>query len=335
MKYSLAKIAKELGVSKSAVSLVINGKAREARISTELEETIKNFCKEVNYVPNIHAQRINQKFVRNIGFLVNQSVKVDDNNPFADYNINGIFGGIVLEAESERCRVSVQLYNSDIDENRVFEWLRSSEIDGLIYYGISIPDKWRKIFVDENRYVVGIGIEPDEKIASVNTDNFTSSYNLTRHLISEGRRSFVYLAGMENSFVAEERRRGFLAACMECEISLDNVKVFYANFSEQLAEKVIAENKFLPDAVVCANDDMAIGAMKALKKLGVNVPEQVAVAGGDDISIAKYFSPSLTTFSNNQHELGRLAAQTVINMIKGDKPKNIIISGDLIIREST
>lgn len=335
MKYSLAKIANELGVSKSAVSLVLNGKAREARISTELEETIKNFCKEVNYVPNIHAQRVNQEFVKNIGFLINQNVKIDNQNPFADYNINGILGGIVLEAESEKCRVSVQLYSSETDEDRVFEWLRSREIDGLVYYGMSIPDSWRKIFADENRFVVGIGIEPDNKISSVNTDNFTSSSNLTRHLISCGRNKFVYFAGIDGSFVAEERKRGFLSACMECGVDSDNVTVVSANFSEQLAEKIMLERKFDADAVVCANDDMAIGVLKALRKLNINVPEQIAVAGGDDINIAKYFSPSLTTFSNNQYELGRHAARVVIKMIKGESPENIIIPGDLLIREST
>ncbi len=335
MKYSLAKIANELGVSKSAVSLVLNGKARQARISTELEKTIKEFCDKVNYVPNIHAQRINQKFVRNIGFLINQGLMVDENNPFADYNINGIFGGIVLEAELEKCRVSVQLYNADVDENRVFEWLRSSEIDGLIYYGMSIPDKWRKTFADENRYVVGIGIEPDDKMSSVNTDNFTSSSNLTRHLISQGRKKFLYLSGIDGSFVAEERKRGFLSACMECGINKADIKFVSANFSEQIAEKIILEMKLDVDAIICANDDMAIGVLKALKKLNIAVPAKIAVAGGDNISIAKYFSPSLTTFSNNQLELGKAAARTVIKMTKGEKKENVIIPGELIIREST
>ena len=84
MKYSLAKIAEELGVSKSTVSFVLNGKARQARISAEMEKQIKDFCREVNYVPNIHAQRINRRLAGNIGFLVKQSLILDADNPFAD-----------------------------------------------------------------------------------------------------------------------------------------------------------------------------------------------------------------------------------------------------------
>ena len=135
MNYSLNKIAKELGLSKATVSLVLSGKARKNRISEEVEKRVKAFCAEVNYVPNIH-------------------------------------GGIVLAAENIGCRVSVQLYTDDMDESRVFDWLRNHEIDGLIYYGLDMPEEWKKTFLEEGRHVVGIGTEPDENILGVNTDNF-------------------------------------------------------------------------------------------------------------------------------------------------------------------
>ena len=127
MDYSLNKIAKELGLSKATVSLVLSGKAKKARISEDVEKKVKDFCKEVNYVPNIHAQRVNSKFSGNIGFLIKRGIRVDFNNPFDDYNINSIMGGIVLAAEKIGCRVPVQLYTDDMDESRVFEWLRNHE----------------------------------------------------------------------------------------------------------------------------------------------------------------------------------------------------------------
>jgi len=108
MDYSLNKIAKELGLSKATVSLVLSGKAKKARISEEVEKKVKDFCKEVNYVPNIHAQRVNSKFSGNIGFLIKRGIRVDFNNPFDDYNINGIMGGIVLDYNNTQINASVK-----------------------------------------------------------------------------------------------------------------------------------------------------------------------------------------------------------------------------------
>ena len=99
MAYSLNKIANELGLSKTTVSLVLNGKTEQARISAGVEKTVKDFCKKVNYVPNIHAQRINSHLAKTVGFLVNQGVRIGNDNPFHDQNISAIMGGMVLAAE--------------------------------------------------------------------------------------------------------------------------------------------------------------------------------------------------------------------------------------------
>lgn len=335
MDYSLNKIAKELGLSKATVSLVLSGKARKNRISEEVEKKVKAFCDKVNYVPNIHAQRVNSKFSGNIGFLIKRSIRVDLNNPFDDYNINGIMGGIVLAAENIGCRVSVQLYTDDMDESRVFDWLRNHEIDGLIYYGLDMPEEWKKTFLEEGRHVVGIGTEPDENILSINTDNFEASARLTKQLIESGKKKFMYLSGIDNTFVSDERKRGFLSALKENGIAFEDKNMINAEFSEIVAEKKIKEKYKDADAIVCANDDMAIGVLKALKSLGIDVPKDVAVAGGDNIAISRYVSPSLTTFDNKQHELGASAVETVIKMIKGKKAENVILSTDIIVREST
>ena len=335
MGYSLTKIAQELGLSKATISLVLSGKAHHARISEELEQKIKKFCEKVNYVPNIHAQRINQKYVKTIGFLINRSVKIDIDNPFADSNISGITGGIVLAAEAVDYRVSIQLYNPEMNENKVFDWLRNHEIDGLIYYGLNIPDEWRKTFIEEKRHVVGIGIEPDSKIASVNVDNFDASAKLTKYLIKQGRKDFLYVAGIQDSYVAIERQNGFLTALKEYSFNMIVDNFIVADYSEAIAEEKMFKAVPDVDAIVCSNDDMAIGVLKALKRHNIDVPKQIAVVGADNINIGEYFCPSLTTFDNKPKELGEVAFKTLIKMIKGGKPKNTVIPSELIIRESS
>lgn len=335
MGYSLSKIANELGLSKATVSLILSGKARQARISEELEQNVKEFCRKVNYVPNIHAQRINQRYVKTIGLLIDRRVKIDSDNPFSDPNISGITGGIVLAAEAVDFRVSIQLYKPEMDENKVFNWLRNHEIDGLIYYGLNIPNEWRKIFIEEERHIVGICIEPDNKIASVNINNFEITQKLTRYLIEQGRKNFLYVAGIQGSYVAEERQKGFMSALKEYNLGFQRDNLIVADYSETIAEEKILNIAPQVDAIVCANDDMAIGVLKALKKMNIDVPEKIAVAGADNIIVGGYFSPSLTTFDNKPRELGEAAFNCLLKMIKGGKPENTIIPSELIIREST
>lgn len=333
MKYSLAKIAAEMGVSKSTVSFVVNGKAKEARISAEVESKILEFCRKVNYVPNIHAQRINRHFAGNIGFLVDRSLRADSDNPFSDYNINAILGGVILGAEAENCRVCVQLYKDGMDENLVFDWLRSNEIDGLIYYGLEIPDAWKEVFKSEKMSVAGINTTPDLYISSVNTNNFEASREITTHIINRGRKHFLYLSGLDGSFVSDERKNGFLSACNENGIS--DYKVLSARYLESEAYKIVYSHDFTEtDAIVCANDDMAIGAILALKDRGIAVPERVSVAGGDDIITGKYLSPSLSTFSNSHHSLGLEAVKCVISMAKGEGSKTVIVPHKILLRKS-
>lgn len=334
MKYSLAKIADELGVSKATVSLVLNGKARKARISADVEQRIKNFCREVNYIPNIHAQRINRKFAKNIGFLVNQSARRYETNPFSDYNVSEIMGGIALAADDKDFRVTVQLYDGNMDESRVFDWLRNHEIDGLIYYGMDMPEKWIDVFVEEQRNVVGIGIRPHESISGVNINNFECAKRLTESIISSGRTKLMYISGIDGSYVSDERKNGFLTACAENGITLDEASVISAEFSEKLAENAVLENSLDVDAIICANDDMAIGVLKALKKIGVDVPGKIAVAGADNIVLGQYFTPSLTTFSNMQRELGIAAFDCLMRMINGGKNESIVLKSCTVERES-
>ena len=142
MKYSLDKIAKELGISKSTVSLILNGHAAERRISAELEKTVKDFCDKVGYVPNINAKRASSKYVKNVGFLINQNLLSTGHNPFSDQNTSEITGGIVSAATNEGFRVTIQFCNEDTDESEILEWLRNREIDGLIYYAYSFDESW-------------------------------------------------------------------------------------------------------------------------------------------------------------------------------------------------
>lgn len=336
---SLAKIAKELGVSTGTVSLVLNGKARQGRISREQEDRIKTYCRAVNYLPNIHARRLNSKFVHNIGILLDQYTGISEENPFEDYNTAQIVGGIAVAADHSDYRFSVQIYYPNTNERKVFDWFRNREIDGLVYYGVKMPEFWIRVFLEEKRKVVGIGIPPIEGIGSVNINNFELAQEQVKSLIAKGIRHFLYFRGTRVSYPGEERFRGFKAALDEAGIFFPDIDILQAEFREETAYDTVLQldrdRLGQTDAIICANDYMAIGVIRALKELNFAIPGRIAVAGGDNISLAPHQVPSLSTYDNLPMELGKKAFGHLLKMLNGTAPENIVVPSRPVWREST
>ena len=333
MVYSLEKIAKEFHISKTAVSLILNGKAAENRISPELEAEVKEFCEKVNYRPNIHARRMCSKIVRNIGLLINEAMLVDCENPFSDQVISEITGGAVLAAAEKDFRVTIQLYNESSDEDKMFEWLRNKEIDGLIYYGYTANKDWMRSFLSEKRCIVGIGIEPTEGVTSVNINNQEMMKALTDLIVQRGRKKYAYLAGADG-YVSNERFMGMSDSLKEHDIPFDEKNIICADFSEKKAYELLKNREIDFDALVCANDDMAFGALCALKERGFNIPKDISIVGADNIRIASCTEPKITTMDNRNTELGKKAVYELLELIDGKKPRAVFIDSQIIMHDS-
>ncbi len=335
MSYSLNKIAKELDLSKTTVSLVLNGKSESARISKDVEKKVKDFCEQVHYSPNIHAQRINKKYVKNIGFLVDKNLIIDNKNPLSDSNISEIIGGAIIAAEKVGYRVTLDLFYHQMDEKKVFEWFRTREIDGLIYYGLSLPEHWMETFLAEERKVVGIDIAPCQGVSTVNVDNFSVSKELTLCILESGRKNILYLDGVQHSYVGKQRREGYIAALNEKDMSVSDAMIVNCEFSEKIAYKKVSEilskNNSI-DTIVAANDMMAMGAISAVKELGI---ENIVITGMDNIPLSQYTHPSLTTIDNMNYERGEKAFKLLLDMIKNKKKvDNVLLKSRIIRRES-
>lgn len=256
-RYSLTKISRELGVSKAAVSLALSGKARRVGVSEELEKRILDFCRKVDYQPNIHARRLNSKLVRNIGILLER---------FEEGATALMLSGIVEAADRAGFRVTIQIYRPEQHESIAFDWLLNREIDGVIFYGLELPESWQARFLSEKWPVIGVGIAPGSGIPSVNVNNFTATYTLTGSLIRQGCREFHYMAGTEGSYPSRERERGFRAALREAGLLFPENRMHVAGFSRERAQEITFEllgrNQLQPgSAVVCATDLLAIGTI--------------------------------------------------------------------------
>lgn len=340
-KYSLATIAAELGVSKAAVSLAVNGKGRQAGLNAESERRILEFCRQVNYQPNIHAQRMNRRLVKNIGLLLFHSPEVGAANPFSEYNTAEIVGGVSQAATPAGYRFTVQLYRPDMDAADIFNWFRSREIDGLIYYGFKLPPDWVEVFRAEKRLAVGIGTDPADDLPCVNIDNFAMAAGLAEHLIGQGVRQFFYLGGIPTSYVARQRHAGFRQTLEKHRIDFPADRCIYCHFNEELARqtalRLIEEGKLTTGcAVVCANDAMAIGVHRALKERGLDVPGTVKLTGGDNIPLGRYLEPPLTTFDYLAFQQGEAAFNLLRQLIATEDPgpAGVMLQSRVIIRAS-
>ena len=336
---TLLQIAKEVGVCKATVSLVLNGKARQHHISEATIRTVEEYCRSINYRPNIHAIRMGRKIVGNVMFLLNTGDGYSRTNSFSDYNVAQITGGIAHEARKAGCSLSVRIFEPGMDGEIIFDCFRNHEIDGMIYYGMTIPDAWMQVFQHEHCKVVGIGIRPQDGVSTVNINNRQISRILTEQLIRRGCRKFFYFSGTADSYPGTERYAGFREALASHRIPWLEKNCFAGNFDERTAGSMMAEfiarKKPLPDAVVCANDGMAIGVIRALRQHGISIPQRVAVTGGDNIMLADYLSPSLTTFDNRAETMGAEAFRLLSRQINdGSGIQNLILPSEIVRRES-
>lgn len=336
---TLAQIAKDVGVSKATVSFVLSGKAKQHHISPETTRAVEEYCRAANYRPNIHAVRMSSKIVGNVMFLLNTGDRYSRTNSFSDYNVAQITGGIAHEARKAGCALSVRVLEPGMDEDVIFDSFRSREIDGMIYYGTTLPNKWIRVFKQEQCKVIGIGIRPQQGISTININNRETAGTLVKALIEDGRRRFLYFAGSRDSYPGEERYAGFRDTLDSHRISWSEDHCFEGNFDEQTASRImeeyIAGKQPLPDAVVCANDSMAIGVIRALRDHGISIPGQVAVTGGDDIMVSNYITPSLTTFDNLAEAMGAEAFRLLSRQINGESDmQDLVLQSRIVRRES-
>jgi len=173
---------------------------------------------------------------------------------------------------------------------------------------------------------------------AVSAENFNSARALTEHLLAHGRRRLSFVGDPEGSPDVQERYLGFIEALSTSDTSVVGpiVKVGFRERSGADVAAQVLSHPTMPDALVCANDELALSTMKALQHSGVRIPEDIAIVGWDDVMTARYVSPSLTTVRQPLYELGRAAATRLHERIAGAPtvPEPLILPTELVLRTS-
>lgn len=345
MNVTLKDIAREAKVSISTVSRIINDdKTKPASLKTA--ERVWRIVRELGYVPNQNARNLvfNQENpgeglkTKALGCIFT-SIRDDYNDPF----FSAITRGIQTEAAKRGYVIGYAYSSCSMTHSALYNNLTSNPVDGAIVMGRFNMDFLQflrnniKNLVYTGLNYVGGGF--DEVIC----DAYRAAQTGVEHLIALGHQKIGYLGSIPGrdavDVLNEHRFAGYRAALERQRIPYNEAYVKNIELATETAYRGMQEllsRKELPTAIFCANDLVAIGAMKAIHEGGLKIPEDIAVIGIDDIDLAAYVRPALSTVRVPKEELGKFAVKILIDRIEGEHKLAVRLDlpFELIVRES-
>lgn len=295
-------VAKATGVSLSTVSNVLNGRKN---VGEETRKRVLDACKEMNYYPNAAGKNLKSGDSKTVLFNFSdfdRSFYLDIINGISDYvNANGYDLMICTHKSCEK-------------------YMRNRMTSGCIILDEKMSnDVLQAIAREQYPIIVLDRMVGHPFIKSVIVNNYDSMTQLVEGIIDRGYRKFAFLGGKEHTDDTKERYRAFIDVLEKHHINFPRERYFAGDYREESGYKVakiLMLSEELPEVLVCANDNMALGAMKAFKENGIRVPEDISITGFDDCALAA--AMGLTTVKIPNYERGYLAAQYLLENMKGN-----------------
>src|SRR5947209_10025126 len=342
---TIRDVAKESGFSSTTVSIVLNNAPLARYIPAATKKKIERAAEKLGYRPNLFARSLRSKRSHTVGVMV-----FDMTDPFCTLILRGIENTLY---QSSYLPILTDVHNERGRFERYLEMLLDRRIEGLIvlanwlFLDINLLGDLEKSSVPSA--LVGCELKNDS-ISSVIVDNEVGSYMALEHLHSLGHRKIAFIRGPKALTDSSPRWRGIRNFAKECGMELDQrlimdlpesrdpISSFESGY--KLTEDLIRQKR--PFTALLAFDDMsAFGAIRALNKAGVRVPEQCSVIGFDDVSTSAIYSPSLTTVRQPMEAMGASAVGIVVDGINAVLEKRDVaathrkVAPELVVREST
>ncbi len=331
---TLEDVAREAGVSLATASRVVNGSTR--RVAEAYRERVLAAAAKLNYTPNLSAQAVAKGTSNTVTLLV-----ADISDPF----FSTIAAGVANAAEKAGLVVTIAVTGRDpLREAELVRSLRGQRPRVMVLAGSRVVDgTGRDVLVDEldafaaNGGRVVIISQHELPFATVSIDNRAGARDLAIELVEAGYRSFAILGGAVNLMTARDRVEGFVEGAATAGVAVSPERIRTGEFTRDggyasMLELIDAGLEDI-DLVFAVNDVMAIGAMAALRDRGVRVPEQIAIAGFDDVSSARDVTPPLTTVRIPLEEVGRTAVEIALG--EDGHTASAAVASSVVLREST
>ncbi|KHF40881.1 LacI family DNA-binding transcriptional regulator [Halalkalibacter okhensis] len=325
---TIEDVAKLAGLSRSTVSRVINN---HPYVTERKKQLVYQAMKELDYYPNSSAQRLRKQRTDTIAVLVPSLT-----NPFFPFLIEGLE---IVAVENGLQLLICQTHQNKTKEYNYLQLLQTKQVDGLIF--TSLENDWASIapFKESGPIIMCNEYRSEATIPVVRLDQVKGSYLGAKHLIENGHKKIAY-CGSNKGELGMDRQKGFLAALSESNIEMNSQWIFRDNPSIESGKKILRailslEDK--PTAIFAGSDEVGAGMIKEAKIHGLNIPEDLAVIGFDDLPVAQLMEPALTTVKQPINEMGQKTMEMMVSMLTNqDKSiKNVVeLPIELIKRES-
>ena len=324
MAVTIKDVAEAAGVSISTVSYALN---HTGPVSKEKKQKIMEIVKELGYAPNGMAKSLKNRKNGFIGYFANSLYGV-------------VYGEVMRGIESEMDRHGQEMIAAKCgpmqDITHISRLLLERMVDGAIIFAEKIPNDVISLLASAQCPVVVLDRELEAPfVSTVLIDNEDSAFRAGEYINSLNLKRVACLVG--KGFDGERRMAGFRQAVETFGLDCPSGWCIEGDWQEETAYHRTAEfikggNR--PEVVFAFNDEMAIGCIRALQELKLRVPEDISVIGVDDIEKSAVMTPRLTTVHRPLCELGEIAAQTLLGMMKGEESRRILLPTSLIQRES-
>ncbi len=321
MRATIRDVARQAGVSIATVSRVMR---ESGTVRPETRDRVRAAADDLEFVPSHLGRQLAER-----RHAANGIVFPDLSGP---YYAEVVLGYEAVAAELGRS-VLILSTRGRADADGAVRGM-AERCDGLVILGRTVHDEVIARLADRGTPVVLLARPPVDDADSVTADNLPSAHALTRHLLDLGARRLVFVGDPSTSPDVAERLRGVQEALLpDAAVDIAHVDAL----DEQSGARLVGDylNRALPDAFVCANDELALGMLGQLRVVGIDVPGRVKVTGWDDVMAARY--AGLTTVRQPMRELGATAARLLDELISGTRthPRHEVLPTQLVVRSST
>jgi DNA-binding LacI/PurR family transcriptional regulator len=327
---TIKDVAALVGVSRQTVSRVINDKGE---VHPETRARVLAAIEQLGYRPSAAARSMVAGRTCTLGCI---------SPSLTDYT----FAHIIDSAQAEARRLGYFILTGSAPDQRdvepLLEEMLHRQVDGILVLNPRADERYRHFLplVEQGMAVVYLNNTPrGEPVASVHCDDHDGGYRATSHLTALGHRSIATIVGPANEEAALDRFEGYRQALAEVALEVEPALVEKGDWSAtsgyRATGRLVASGRLF-SAMFAQNDQMAVGAIRALREARLRVPDDVSIVGFDDIPLASYFDPPLTTLRQPMQESGRQAARLLVETIQNPQrtPEQISIPARLVERAS-
>lgn len=326
---TIKDVAREAGVSIATVSRVFN---KIGSVNEDTRDVVARAARRLNYIPNPVGRSLSTRRTDAIGLLLPDL--------FGEF-FSEVLRGSDQTAQAARYHLVVSSSHNNKEEIRAALTMMRGRVDGLIVMSPDIDAETLTATLPRTLPVVLLNSQIENSgFDSITVDNFGGACSMVRHLLGHGHTRIAVITGRERNFDSAERLRGYAAALRGAGLSPDPSLQVNGEFDESSGYEAVRHLLSLPSrptAIFACNDSMAIGALSALRDQGVGVPEEIALAGFDDVPVASFLTPTLTSVSVGIHQLGIRAIQTVLHAFRHrneHRKQQVVIPTQLSLRRS-